>query len=637
MLSNISGTVPCYPRRVARGFPVRPQPFPAEAAIGYVIRVAQANGFGTPRQLWHALRQSDTCPATFESLSKMVGLASDDCRLLQGPLPHYWRWAPTLGAGLTVNDYNHSLLRWCPRCLDESPHLRGVWGLKLQCVCTRHFGMLVDRCPACGARQRFERSDITRCSCGARLAAVEVADVPPLLCELCERLVCGCVTEERQLSPLLSAGEWHRLVRYLGQFSLDFEPARPGQLVGLHRLDAATTVVTGAAWLLENWPEHFNQLLQRIQDRRREMQSLRRSFGCLYRVLYVDLQTPGFQFLRDAFEKYLGENWWGLVCKRNRSLRNETVTTHPRLTLAAAAEQAGTSLSTVRHLIEAKLISVEEGVMPSGRRVRSVHSFDVPRISSLTHEALTLTEVASLLALPEKRVRMLVATGLLTPLLSKKETRAATWMFPASQVEEYCSIAGSGRSDGVPVSLKQILKSWRLHDGEFSAVVNAIRERKLLPLSDRPTPLGRVALDAKAARTWLRERRQTFEESISIDQAARALRVKQEVAYGLVKRGFLHTTPALAGQRRIRKIDLYAFMETFVSLAALARSRGHSPRATLRMLQACPVCGPTVDGARQYFFRRSDFRADELPPVGNLRGDQVDQASKIMKGVPPGA
>ncbi|WP_316852876.1 helix-turn-helix domain-containing protein [Ralstonia holmesii] len=418
---------------------------------------------------------------------------------------------------------------------------------------------------------------------------------------------------------------------------MDFEPVHPGQLVGLHNLDAATTVVTGSAWLLENWPEHFNHLLQRIQDRRREMQSLRRSFGCLYRVLYVDLQAPGFQFLRDAFEKYLGENWWGFVCKRNRSLRNETVTTHPRLTLASAAQQAGTSLSMVRHLIEAKLLSVEEGVMPSGRRVRSVHRFDVPRISSLAHEALTLTEVAGLLALPENRVRLLVAAGLLTPLVSKRETHSATWLLPASQLEEYCSIVGSDRRDGVPVSLKQILKSWRLHDGEFAAVVNAIRERKLLPLSDRPTPLGCVALDAKTTRTWLRERRQTLEESVSIDQAARALRVKQEVAYGLVTRGFLCAMPAVAGQRRIRKTDLYAFMETFVSLAALARARGHSPRATLRMLQACPVSGPTVDGARQYFFRRADFRADELPPIDNLLGDQMDQTSKMMKGVSLGA
>lgn len=40
--------------------PVRPRPIPNEAAIGYLIRVAQSNGFATPRQLSHSLQSRDT-------------------------------------------------------------------------------------------------------------------------------------------------------------------------------------------------------------------------------------------------------------------------------------------------------------------------------------------------------------------------------------------------------------------------------------------------------------------------------------------------------------------------------------------------------------------------------------------------
>lgn len=37
------------------GLPVRPRPHPGEWAYGYLVRVAEANGYESPRALWRGL------------------------------------------------------------------------------------------------------------------------------------------------------------------------------------------------------------------------------------------------------------------------------------------------------------------------------------------------------------------------------------------------------------------------------------------------------------------------------------------------------------------------------------------------------------------------------------------------------
>jgi hypothetical protein len=44
-----------------------------------------------------------------------------------------------------------------------------------------------------------------------------------------------------------------------------------------------------------------------------------------------------------------------------------------------------------------------------------------------------------------------------------------------------------------------------------------------------------------------------------------------------------------------------------VALSELALEQSMAPRRMLALLNCQPVCGPRVDGARQYFYRRDDI------------------------------
>lgn len=610
--------------RPAGALLVRPRPIPREAAAGYVVRVAQANGYATPSQLWHAL-QSTQAPATFEDLIKRVGVSSRAAASLLGPLPHYWRSPANCTQGLTASDYNHSLIRWCPRCLEIAPHLRGVWGLKLQCVCPKHRTRLVDRCPACGATQRFERGDITQCPCGGRLAAAERLAASPLQCQICNSLAHGSVGHASSTLPELSVAEWHRLVRYLGQFTTQSQPQRPGQIAGLHRLEVAAAVISNTARLLDSWPQHFTALLAAIQTCEPRTQSLARSFGRLYRVLYMDLQAPCFEFLRRAFEDYLHENWWGYIGRRNRSLRTDTVSRHPRMSVDEAARLAGTAPSVARHLVQAQLIPSVASETPSGRCNRTVHKGDIERLVELTQDTMTMTEAATSLALPKRRVRALVDSGVIAPVVSRRSLRAAAWRFPRAELARLAAVTGESCNASHSVAFKRILQCWRLRDGEFVALVKAIESGDLRSVSAVPRPLGEAALDAEAVRAYLQSTRASVDDWLSVDQAAHLLGVKQQVAYELIAVGLLKGTSTRSGHRRVSRASLREFLNTYVSLADLARKQTHSPKWTLQSLGAHPVTGPSVDGSRQYFFRRADICEEELPSVCRVAAEPTNR------------
>ena len=280
-----------------------------------------------------------------------------------------------------------------------------------------------------------------------------------------------------------------------------------------------------------------------------------------------------------------------------------------------AARLAGTAPSVARHLVQAQLIPSVASETPSGRCNRTIHKGDIERLAELTHDTMTLAEVARWLALPERRVRALVDSGVIAPVVSRRSTRAAAWRFQRTELARLAAVVGEPCDAAHCVAFKRILQSWRLRDGEFVALVKAIEGGYLRSVSSMPHPIGEAVLDAEAVRAYLQTTRASVDDWLSVDQAAHLLGVKQQVAYELTAVGLLKSTPTRSGQRHISRARLREFEDTYVSLVDLARKKKHSPKWTLQSLDALPVSGPSVDGSRQYFFRRTDICEEELPSV----------------------
>lgn len=602
VLLDTSEESSAYPRRLL----VRPLPYPDEAITGYLCRLADSNGFFGLREFFRYITELGEGDCK-RGVALAAGLPQGTIEGLVGPYPSYWEAAGNL-AGLAIQDFNQQALRWCPACLREAPYLRSRWTVKLVCHCQRHQTKLRDSCPACGAIQCSARSNLLSCLCGEPLCAVNELDAPTISeAKLLSRL--NLAFDRRHGNDVfgkLNSSAWLRLFRYLGQFEEDSEPKRPGQLGKLHDLDVAGRVFSRAAVLLDEWPVNFNRLLVSTMKNRPMSPSLRKSFGRLYRLIYRDLADPSFGFVREAFEAFINDSWWGTVCRRNRGLSAAALSHHPRLTLRQAADSLGIGKKILKHLVDASVIEAMEAKTTKGRALATIHRVQLNLIADLPTSAMSLTDAAAALAIPKRRLHELIDAGVIKPLLHRREAKASQWLIPTNEVGILNQLTGTQHGEGV--AIKQVLKNWRLTPGDFPDLVRAILDGsiELLQTAEQSAFGDRICGKTSITLWW--EAVIRANSTLSVDQSAKALGIKQQVAYSLVYSGLikadLRQKPIQIGREALE-----SFQREYVSLAELAGTRRMSSRRMLLELEAVPICGPSIDGCRQYFFRRLEVRA----------------------------
>lgn len=594
--------------------PLRLKPHLGESLHAYLVRVAGAYGYASPRLFCNAVkRRYGNDSAT---VLAALGLTAADTQQLQGPAPPYSPLTAQLPGGLSADDFCRDAMRWCPDCLRSGEYIRANWCIKFSCVCSIHKTVLLDRCAACGGIQRMERASLVRCRCGSYLARAQSVRADDELLLVQEAFAAAVAAHDGSAYPRLTASEWVRFFHFMAVAApLDGSP-RTGTPAGLQRMPIAMAYTRQLSRLLQDWPNGFHDLLAKRQQNAKRSFSIQRTFGRLYRWLYVELNAPAFQFLRDGFEEYLNDNWRGPICARNRRMR-DTARKHGSTTIRELASKAGASPGLVKRLCQAGQVQSTMVVLPSGRRAWSIPEAEAKNVSNLVRDGINLADAAVHLHLPRRRIRELLAAGSIHSAIRAGNGLAAEWLLSRDELDvlarRWAVHAASVRSPQPEsvVTLRTVLKAWRLSSGEFPLLLDAMQSGDVRCFKDETfrAQLGDLILDRESVRRWRETRQRQGDECVSIDTAARILGVKQEVAYQLVKRNALASSPAKAGSpvRRVSKSDIQNFSSKYISLVELARLRKQSPRAALESLPVLPTMGPHVDGCRQYFFLRSDF------------------------------
>ena len=603
--------------------PLRPRPAVGESPHGYLLRVSIANGYDSPRGLCKALQQWRYPPDRLLRIGLRLRRRAAD--VLVGPYPYYSRVNSPPSHSLRVDDFNHAEFRWCPHCLSNSEFVRGEWEIKLCCVCVMHKVVLCDRCPRCNEWQRVARGAIARCACGANLALANASPASAPLIALHEPLIARLNNSPSTGVIDLAPAQWLQMVTYFGQFGLAEPPKRPGYVAGLHHLNIALAITTATADLLTEWPQNFFDLLDRLRADSPDSSRIGDTYGRLYRALYVDLAEPCFQFLRDAFEAYLHEHWFGLLGKRNRRLSEKTINHHPRKPLRIVASNNKTGRSVVKHLAHAGAIDGTAIKHASGRTTWAFPDVALSQVKERLANTLNLGQARKLLGINKCRMYELIDADLLRPWISPAKSKSAAWSLSRKDVQTLARIGTPHAADNSVecrklVTMHQVLKAWRLQKNEFPAIIRAIQSTALCCYRRASDKVGisAVQFDVEELHAWLDAHRATAKKPMSINAAALVLGVKQQVAYELVRKGLLATVVSEDGTQRGRRITTSAideFRNEFVALTELARQRGTGVRRLLTDIPVPPVLGHRVDGTRQYFYRRADLK---LPLPGSL-------------------
>ena len=440
---------------------VTPKPKHDESLAGYVMRLTERNGYETPSVIL-LLTGADTSALhngqfVFGERWNLSPLARLTGRPVTDLSPLRYASAPSetsvyryLVFGSPVQRYfiNAKRPKVCPDCLSEDAYCRKVWELAPVTSCPHHRRLLLEICPGCGGRLSWVRSRVNACRCGYDWRDAPPAPLPDAQLGVVRRIhrLCGLPAgkdapgavgesnplDELDLEHLLSslsfiAAQREGVIDATGKFSV-----KGRRNTELHDL------FTRAAAVFDAWPTNFEEFFDWRRARPSGSTShtgLHKDFGILYHGLYFNLAPRCFDFMRRAFENYVGMRWSGGYAATIRRRKGVILKDRKYATKVEAINRLRIDASYIDRLIAAG--KLDALVMErSKKRMYLIELASLEKLELEFRESLAAEEVAAVLNVGGRAVADLVRHGCLTPHRGPDIDGLPFWRFTRGAADE---------------------------------------------------------------------------------------------------------------------------------------------------------------------------------------------------------
>jgi excisionase family DNA binding protein len=377
---------------------------------------------------------------------------------------------------------------------------------------------------------------------------------------------------------------------------------QPRKVAIKENVDNAICILNAAGSVFLRWPtglQHLVRFSESVNSRR----SIARSVGYLYKAVHKELTSADVTFFTNAFDHYLLENWPDIIDKKSAWV-GQLANTYGRYEAGnVLVKRMHVTLPRLRFWVEQGFIDGHVICLQSGTKQVSVLKGQDNKVTSLI-SALTLDEVSKRLGLSKKCVRELLKRHLIEGV---KSGLGAAWLIQEGDLSEFMRVLRRGSSDtdslSSYVSLDHLMRYHCAHMHTQADLVQASIDRAVIYILLGSTDLkNNLLIEGQSYKSWA-----IAPGSLSIPEAAKELRVKQEVMYHLVNKGFIAVINVGRLGRFITKEAFINFKRDYRFASQLGIELSVSPRQVIRILKEHgvePVSGPTVDGGRQYLYKR---------------------------------
>lgn len=514
-------------------------------------------------------------------------------------------------------------VRWCPNCLATDGYGRVGWELRFADACAMCGHWLLDTCSTCGQQVCWTRHALEYCSCGADLRLENSQEAPSALVDLSRSLEQRFANEtECTISALatLSVEQCSQLTRLLGTYGGNVKQRIPQKVLYSDLLQTSWPISTMAAETLTNWPFGFHWLLNKIQHSSSESEHGRmvRAFGGFYRALYKGLANPVFDWVREAFEDYLAEHWTGFMGRQNRRTSGNVLQRLEWIPAPVAAKQLGVSSRRLTQLIDSSQLDAKTRRTSSGRQYISVNKSKIDALRIKVSGELTVAQAATRLGLTRHRLARLLPS--LCPLAIQTTVHGGVWAIPLDWIEGWerrfeklCQVRDTAMPDEFTVDYA--LRYWPIDDSSLVSLILDFERNEIVAVgtTDAKSGLSGIVFSEKTLRKYRSKNAHVPSDLMTVVEVAHQLKIKQEVAYAIVRCGLLRISDHRIGRRNIQMVhlsELTAFENQYVFARELAKRFNRSSRAVISSIErtgVTPICGPSVDGCRQVIYRRVDL------------------------------
>lgn len=589
-------------------------PFPdnGEGLNGYLSRLAEGNHLCGLQKI--IVRGS----SEVEELSNRLGVSSDHAQL--APLSIQSK----NDGRAAYRVWNNQTSRYCPECLRVHALWKQEWELAIMTVCSRHGRLLIDTCKKCGDALTWKRQRLFHCDCGAGLKHAEAENADKFSIELAKCIQAKHLNQmgEAEHLDLLTISQLHDLVIFIGAYARDAgSSGKRMKIARFSSLQTAHAITQSAAAVLMDWPSGLYKMLDELStsEAMRSSTKLSVRFGPFYRYFFRTFTAREYGPVIHAFESYLEKNWTAPLAKRNRCLSPTLRKNHVWVPAHILAKELNTSRKQLLRLHEEGRIAGHLTKTPGGRSTFCVDRREILLIKGLLHDLIDMQTTCEILGISKNRVIQLAEHALLGKAISPNKKGYGKWALSRKYMEamplfggEWIPVNENDHPD--KVSLAFALKYLLYRRCLFPRLLIAVIEEKILPRGQAIEHTGIAAwlFDRAELETWIELQNQELRAgALSVVDAAKKLKLKQEVAYHLVRRGILGSyIEEDTGQMIVGQADIEKFNQNYISTGEIALRIGGVLRASaipsyLESRGIKPYAGPTIDSCRQYLYQRS--------------------------------
>lgn len=593
---------------------------PGESLNGFLLRVAERNGMAQIKQLLAPFNIKPRISYSEEQVARIAAELEWDVEELLRVNPRY---------GATVPRFNARFMparrtALCPHCLKEADHLQTAWDNVLITACTKHKNLLVDRCPNCLQHLTHERVCVRYCDCGQDLAQIKTEQADPYLVAISAKLLGQQVPELeylpeglRQQTPEDLDGFLWYLHCYSDIISTKQVMSRPYPST---TADAVRIMLSSIKPILEDWPQGFYRLLKNLEEKAEgDSAGISKQLGHWYRMLFTKYGSESFQWIHDAFARYVTEHFAGTLNARTSRIPRGLSQIKGWVSVSEAKIMLGVQGQRIRVALDNGDI---EGIVRTHGPDRDycfVRRADIERIKHARSAYWTGREVCRQLAITKTQLQRLVEAGAFSRYEADQRPPLVEADYLSTEVQGFMqkledSLESKLLKPENRKSLSDILVSRAANAQQVLRVYQAVVRGELKPrdIIQEKTGLARFIFDADEINEV--NAVDLGGTTLTMTQVCEITGWKADAVVQWVRAGLLPArhVPNGASKATLIRVDaLVRFMQQYLVLAGVASAGGSKSKYLIQALEAAG-CTPVS------FRNEKDVRFAVLLPYQEL-------------------
>lgn len=589
----------------------RPLPKPYEGLNGYLLRLAEGNGYDGIGFLC-ARRISE------ENIKQWLGLRNADP--LDG-LTHQL----SISSKKHIKPWNNHTSRYCPECLRNDPVWRLEWECNYVTACPFHGCQLIGVCHICGEELTWRRGKLLSCDCCTPLRqdGTKAAEAELMLAELILEKLYG-KSRPHGLATHFEFMDMCGMIHMLGSYCHADGGTTVPRMPNVTSFAVAQGMVKAVAGVLVNWPFGLYQMLDNLRDIGKEEYS---SLSLQYRFFYTYVHSQHqrrYKFLRRRTENHMVKSWVQPIGRGSHPAPIQARSEGTWVPLSVAIKNLGTTDQMLRWLFEAGQISADIRMMGSGQRSVFIGGDNLPAIKNMLDDMIGFNKACLILNVGEDGMMQLCLNEVTRAYVKPGQT-GKDWEVSNKTIQEIIAVGNrlpkvAASMEGCCIRMDYILKFWMAHEFLFPALILAVLNREIVPVAICPELAGIQGwmFDLCKFRHWHADQIEAVKKmAMTAAQVAEKLKVDEDSILHFMSAGILRSfsLEGLRGKALVTRDEFQRFVDTYALSQELSRSSGlpsSDVNKILKKYRIKPISERQDGRYNQYLYQRIGVMEDLL-------------------------